>query len=513
MLSQFRINGLRGGLYMEITSWTTLGLLLASIIFAFNVVRTVYRLWFHPLSRYPGPKLAAATHLWYAYHWMGGRYPFSIEEAHQKYGDVVRIAPNELSFSTAQSFQDIYGHATSKDHNTFIKGTFYEHPQPEPGIVAERDPEKHRETRKLLSHGFSARALKTQESIIHDYTNLFVSQLKKHGTENALNMREWFNYLSFDIIGELAFAEPFGAVKSAKSHFWIDTIHDAGILVCLFEIGRRLPLLWPVLLFALPANIKKKFDLFLEYSRDLVRARVARKDTVTREDFFARLLADKSENKSEEWLMAQANVLVIAGSDTTATALATITYYLAANQDKLWHLQQEIRRTFEDSSSITSDSLQGLPYLNAIIEEGLRICPPTSFGLPRISPGALVDGHMVPAGTTVSTASWTTAHREDYFRNARDFHPERWLATTQPLADVRFKEDNQTASRPFSLGARGCLGVNLAYMETRMTLAKLAWHFDMDLVNQSSLDWERDLRFEGFWKLPTPEVRFIPVER
>lgn len=168
----------------------------------------------------------------------------------------------------------------------------------------------------------------------------------------------------------------------------------------MFEIGRRLPLLWPVLLFALPANIKKKFDLFLEYSRDLVRARVARKDTVTREDFFARLLADKSENKSEEWLMAQANVLVIAGSDTTATALATITYYLAANQDKLWHLQQEIRRTFEDSSSITSDSLQGLPYLNAIIEEGLRICPPTSFGLPRISPGALVDGHMVPAGVS-----------------------------------------------------------------------------------------------------------------
>lgn len=56
--------------------------------------------------------------------------------------------------------------------------------------MAERNPEKHRETRKLLSHGFSARALKTQESIIHDYTNLFVSQLKKHGTEKALNMRE-----------------------------------------------------------------------------------------------------------------------------------------------------------------------------------------------------------------------------------------------------------------------------------------------------------------------------------
>ncbi|RJE27118.1 Cytochrome p450 [Aspergillus sclerotialis] len=494
-------------------SWTETGLTFVSILIGFNIIRAVYRLWFHPLSKYPGPKLAAVTQLWYAYHWMAGRYPFDIEEVHQKFGDVVRIAPNELSFSTAQSFQDIYGHATSKDHKTFIKGTFYEHPQPEPGIVAERNPEKHRETRKLLSHGFSARALKAQESIIHEYTDLFISQLKKHGTENGLNMREWFNYLSFDIIGELAFAEPFGAIKSAKSHFWIDTIHDGGILVTLFEIGRRLPLLWPFLLFALPANIKKKFDLFLKYSRDLVRARVARKDEVTREDFFSRLLSDKSVNKSEEWLIAQANVLVIAGSDTTATALATITYYLAAHQDKLWHLQQEIRGAFDNLSSLTNDSLQGLPYLNAVIEEGLRICPPTSFGLPRISPGAVVNGHVVPPGTTVSTSSWTTTHREDYFRNARGFHPERWLPATHPLADTRFNNDNQAASRPFSLGPRGCLGVNLAYMETRITLAKLAWQFDLDLVNEAHLDWEKDLRFEGFWKLPVPEVRFIPVER
>jgi cytochrome P450 len=132
-----------------------------------------------------------------------------------------------------------------------------------------------------------------------------------------------------------------------------------------------------------------------------VQARVARQDTITREDFFARLLADKSVTKSEEWLIAQANVLVIAGSDTTATALATLVYYLAAHQDKLWHLQQEIRNAFDEVSLTNSDSLQGLPYLNAVIEEGLRICPPTSFGLPRISPGAMVDGHVVPVGVSV----------------------------------------------------------------------------------------------------------------
>ncbi|PWY66106.1 cytochrome P450 [Aspergillus heteromorphus CBS 117.55] len=492
-------------------SWTRITWHLAVLYLGYAIVRSIYRVWFHPLSSYPGPKLAAITHLWYARHWMGGRYPFAIEEAHRQYGEVVRIAPNELSFNTAQSFNDIYGH-TTKDHKPFIKGTFYEHYQPEPGIVAERNPEKHRDTRKLLAHGFSARALKAQESIIHQYSDLFLAQVKKLGTQEGLNMREWFNFLSFDIIGELAFAESFGAVESAKSHFWIDTIHDAGILVTLFEIGRRLPLLWPFILFSLPTGIKKKFDLFLKYSRDLVRARVARQDNISREDFFARLLADKSRSQSEEWLLAQANVLVIAGSDTTATALTTLIYYLAAHQDKLWHLQQELRETFDESSDMTSEKLQGMPYLNAVIEEGLRICPPTSFGLPRISPGAMVEGQLIPKGTVVSTSSWTTAHREDYFHDARGFHPERWLPGTHGLWNARFQHDHLAASKPFSLGPRGCLGVNLAYMEMRISLAKLAWKFDWELVNAEQLDWERELRFEGFWKLPVPRVRFFCMD-
>ncbi|EPS29067.1 hypothetical protein PDE_04015 [Penicillium oxalicum 114-2] len=457
-------------------SWTRTAWHFAVLSFVYVIARSIYRVWFHPLSSYPGPKLAALTQLWYARHWMGGRYPFAIEEAHRRYGEVVRIAPNELSFNTAQSFNEIYGH-TTKDHKPFIKGTFYEHYQPEPGIVAERNPEKHRETRKLLAHGFSARALKAQESIIAQYSDLFLAQVK----------------------------------KLAKSHFWIDTIHDAGILVTLFEIGRRLPLLWPLILFSLPNGIKKKFDLFLKYSRDLVRTRVARQNTLTREDFFARLLADKSHSQSEEWLLAQANVLVIAGSDTTATALTTLIYYLAAHQDKLWHLQQELRETFDEASDMTSEKLQGMLYLNAVIEEGLRICPPTAFGLPRISPGAMVDGRLIPKGTVVSTSSWTTAHREDYFHDARGFHPERWLPAGHALWNAKFQHDHLSASKPFSLGPRGCLGVNLAYMEMRITLAKLAWKFDWELVNADQLDWESELRFEGFWKLPVPRVRFYCI--
>ena len=85
---------------------------------------------------------------------------------------------------------DIYGHA-SKDRKVFPKSTFYDHPQPEPGIVAERDPERHRDTRKLLSHGFSAKALKEREAILSYYVDLFVAQIGRLGTgENPLNMKQ-----------------------------------------------------------------------------------------------------------------------------------------------------------------------------------------------------------------------------------------------------------------------------------------------------------------------------------
>lgn len=108
---------------------------------------------------------------------------------------------------------------------------------------------------------------------------------------------------------------------------------------------------------------------------------------------------------SEEWLIAQANVLVIAGSDTTATALSTILYFLTRHPQQLDRLQEEVRAAFQNESQMTDSVLQSLPYLCAVIEEGLRMFPPTAFGLPRISPGggATVDGHFVPSGVSIWT--------------------------------------------------------------------------------------------------------------
>ncbi|KIN02841.1 hypothetical protein OIDMADRAFT_119338, partial [Oidiodendron maius Zn] len=74
----------------------------------YAISRYIYLLYFHPLSKFPGPRIAAVSNIWYTYHWsvsLSGRYPWAIERILIKYGDVVRIAPNELVFVTPQAFR------------------------------------------------------------------------------------------------------------------------------------------------------------------------------------------------------------------------------------------------------------------------------------------------------------------------------------------------------------------------------------------------------------------------
>lgn len=95
-----------------------------------------------------------------------------------------------------------------------------------------------------------------------------------------------------------------------------------------------------------------------------------------------------------------------------------------------------------------------LPYLNAVIEESLRIYPPAALNLSRIVPqgGATICGNHIPAGAAVGVTSWAATHSAKNFALPEGFVPERWLD------DARFVNDDRPASQPFSMGARNCVG-------------------------------------------------------
>ncbi|KAF1933365.1 cytochrome P450 [Didymella exigua CBS 183.55] len=436
--------------------------------------------------------------IWDACLFASGRRPFIIRELHKTYGDVVRIAPNELSFASVNSYRDIYGHA-SKTRRPFEKGQFYHRDKKHLSIIDSKGQD-HRNQRKALSNAFSAKALRDQEDVVQHYVNMFNNQLGTWSLRpNGINIAESLNWITFDIIGELAFGESFKAVEAGKTHPWVSLLIDSVMELNLIGLRKRIPILTLLLPFLVPRGLAAKFAAHWAFVLEMTKKRIAKKDTIKRTDFFQHIL---EHGMMEEALLTEnANLLIVAGSETTATALSGCMYYLTHDDKCLAKLQHEVRNAFDSPDLIDGDTTQKLPYLHACIEESLRMYPPVAIGLPRVSHGATIDGHWIPAGVEVSSHNWTLMRDARYWKDPNSYRPERWVGEGFG--------DNKDAFQPFSLGARACIGINLAYMEMRIILAKMVWKYDFELLSKE-LDWERDNMSYLLWQKPVMNMKFHP---
>ncbi|RPB03290.1 cytochrome P450 [Choiromyces venosus 120613-1] len=471
----------------------------ATLLFPlYAITMGIYNIFFHPLRNFPGPKKAALSNIWYSYVWLSGRYPHTMHALHEKYGSVVRVAPNQLSFNSSTSWKDIYA---SRGHQIFRKSGFYapDKQDPETNMLRESDPIKHGQIRKMFSHAFSAKSLMEQEPIVQENIDLFIEQIGKHGTgKDGLDMVKWYNYCSFDIIGDLAFGESFNATKEGKTHFWISLILDSIYAASFIDVIRRFPWLNKLIPSIVPADAAERRERHLNYCRDKVNLRINSDNK--RKDFLTNVLDNYRDQISDEELSSNVQFLIVAGSETTATTLSGLTYYLLRNPHTYQRLVSEITSAFTSYSQITSITARKLQYLGAVIDEVLRVYPPVPIGLPRYSPGETVDGYFIPKGVEVSTSSWAAGHDPKNFHEPWTFKPERWLDGECKEKDIR------EASQPFSLGPRVCLGRNLAIMELRLIICKMLYTYHMELLD-SKLDWERDSPAYVLWVKPDLRVR------
>ncbi|KAI3397374.1 hypothetical protein diail_10824 [Diaporthe ilicicola] len=478
---------------------SSIGLLGLATVTIYVLAKCAHLLFFHPLAKYPGPRLAAVTQLWQIWLSFTGRQCFIMTDLHRKYGDVVRVGPNALSFSTPQSYRDIYGHVRhGKDR--FLKTKWYE--ADEPRIVRVRDPIVHAEQRRILSHAFSSRALRDQEAVVHRYVDLLLKQLNALGDGGRIpvNTTEVWNWLTFDAIGDLAFGEPFGCLSGGSSHE-VSINFDYLMYSAARRAARTLgPVLGTLFLrLSFTKRMVENHDEHIRLAKDKARRRIDR-GSLGRHDFFDHLI--KNGSLTEDVLMGNADTLIIAGSETTATALAGLTWYLLNNPSCLKQLTDEVRRAFSSLDGITGDSTAELPYLHGCIEEGLRVFPPLAFGLPRDCPGAVIDGRFIPEGTVVANENYAMAFDPRYWVDPTSFRPERWIGKG-------FAGDDKRAFQPFSSGPRGCLGINLAYLEMRVSLAKVVWAFDLESATDIE-DWNTACRNHILWKKPDLNVKFHP---
>lgn len=189
--------------------------------------------------------------------------------------------------------------------------------------------------------------------------------------------------------------------------------------------------------------------------------------------------------------------------------MSGLLYHLLTNPDKLALIRAEVRTSFASSADITMGRLANLRYLNACIQEGLRIYPPISVGVPRTIPqgGNAVMGRWLPAGTDVSVHQMAAYHSPANFRHPARFAPERWLGGD---GAAEYEDDKRDVHQPFSYGPRNCIGVSFAWHEMRLAVAKLVFSFDFELCEESR-DWTRQ-KVYVLWEKNPLYVRVRPLQ-
>ncbi|KAL9130770.1 MAG: hypothetical protein Q9217_001118 [Psora testacea] len=363
---------------------------------------TIYRVLFHKLRRFPGPIFARITKFWHISQLLRQPNFRLLDHLHDRYGDFVRIGPNEISIRSAEAMSEIHGSGSR-----CTKAPFYDLLLPRVSIITTRSRTLHDQRRRIWDHGFSAKALNQYEPKVMMYCRQLEQQVAKRAGQ-VIDVSSWFHYFSFDLMDELSFGRSFDMLQTGERHFAIDLMKDGMSLLGLFT-----PTPWLARIgFSIP-GVAIGWKKMFAWSDEQMRQRIA--SSVEPTDITSWLIdASKKAHTLEEdrnYLNGDAFGIIIAGSDTTATTLALVFYHLAQEPQHVEKIRAELEAL---DIHMNARALQTLPHLNAFINESLRLHPPVpSGGLRETPPGGLTIGdHFIPGNTIVDLPVYSLHRRK-----------------------------------------------------------------------------------------------------
>ncbi|PYH98064.1 cytochrome P450 [Aspergillus ellipticus CBS 707.79] len=479
-------------------SWQAVALSAFGAVAASTLVYVIYQLWFHPLSKFPGPFWAKMTCLYSGYHAWKGDLHLDMLRCHEKYGNYVRYAPNQVLFNSSIGLhvKDIYGFGRNTQKSKLYSAMVHR----APNTLTLIDKKAHGRKRRIISQGLSDAALRRYQPAILKHINELCTVLtgKAPGEWSiAHNVAHYFNFLTFDIMSDVLFGEHYNMVTNDENRYVVKAIEDSNVRT---SVLAQAPILafrrWDRKLFAESILARNKFIQFVNalLQRRFKAAKSARQDVFT-------FLLDAKDPETQQSLSlaeigAETTTLVVAGSDTSSTAFSSCLFYLTHNKEWYARAATEIRNNFSSPDEITlGPRLSSCVYLRACIDESLRLSPPAGSALWReVGPGgATFDGHFVPAGYDVGTGIYAIHHNAENYPEPFTFRPERWVLKDAEgdvdsigAADRESLGKAQAAFNPFSIGPRGCIGKGLALAELTLGLGTLLWKFDFVLSGEKN---------------------------
>ena len=379
-----------------------------------------------------------------------------------------------------------------------------------------------RQTRSIISPTFTSGKMKAMYPLISDAVDLMMDKIKE-GSGKEFDLKDLYGCLSMDIIARCAFAVDTNAndgnpfVYHAKAFFTFSV--------------------WKIALFVfLPKFIMKRFTItfsprkhtnFLEalalqmiserrkQMKQGVRANKyndflqlmmeagTHDDEEVDEDNPHEVPATKGKTLTDEEIVSNVILILVAGYETTASLLSFVTYNLACNPD----VQERLRQEVEDAGDLNYDSLTKLHYLDAVINETLRVFPPVMRVDRRVSDkdGFTFDSHLgkihMPYGSDVLVPIYTIHHMEEYHPDPEKFDPDRFMPENRDkMVPYSFL--------PFVLGPRNCVGMRFALLEAKKTLVTIIKKYRF--VKTSNTDVPLD--FSGSIVLMAPKRVVVKIE-
>ncbi|KAL9074394.1 MAG: hypothetical protein Q9157_004421 [Trypethelium eluteriae] len=451
----------------------TIGRWTFSAIPKIQVQEIIYRLFFHPLAHIPGPKLAACTYLYELYFNLikapQGQYVFHTKKLHEVYGPIIRINPSEVQVNDITWYSTLFtssGKARREKHYPQARGSDTPF-----STFATVSHELHRKRRNALNPFFSKRSVTELQPIIKQEIEKLCGQLSKCAeNDEIIKIDAAFIALTMDVISGYSYGKAFGCLDEPQRS-WIHWHKVMDDLFEFFQVSKPLPWLGNVLQ-ALPewatdriapsttAYAGLKSDVFqkaLEVTEEHRGAYDGKPSRERRTILHELVNSDLPESeKSVRRLFDEGFVLVIAGAETSSRILMTLLYYVIINPKIHARLRTELEEAIPDPMVLGEwNHLESLPYLKAVIKEGLRIAALLTTRLTQIAPDEALQykNTIIPAGTPISLNQRLLFLDPHNFKDPDTFDPDRWLGT---------ENDMEKHFWPFSRGPRNCLGMKCA---------------------------------------------------
>lgn len=301
------------------------------------------------------------------------------------------------------------------------------------------------------------------------------------------NVKDMCSGFAFDVMTDIAFGVPnYGMQDESGDTTYMDMLHE---FTNTFAILTSLNDLMSILArFPTPGFVKK----FRDIEKTLMKKRAKLGVNALKDVYSELAINEGGKIRDDDDLIADLDLLIIAGADTTAGVLTNMMYELCEHPEVQEKLLAELKSHFTSGEEITTKAVKSLPYLEAVINETLRLWPPVPAGMQSwLGPeGATLAGEFIPGGTLVRVHQWALMRDERSFTEPERFAPERWVNEGKSGAKVL----NRAAFFPFSMGPHVCAGQQLAKMEMRLALATLVWNFEMSFGK----NWDRK-KFEDGW--------------